>query len=128
MPRRYGFNTDVIGALFEMNVSLIFINHPDSKAHGANIWPIWGRQDPGGPMLAPWTLLSGNCLYASLMLPLCMKLTWEMNSLRKKDNCFIEAECKKWASYVWMHSFTVMIGVLNLHYETTPPQTPTSGA
>ena len=22
--------------------------------------PIWGRQDPGGPMLAAWTLLSGN--------------------------------------------------------------------
>ena len=27
--------------------------------HGANMGPIWGRQDPGGPMLAPWTLLSG---------------------------------------------------------------------
>ena len=22
---------------------------PDSKAHGANMGPIWGRQDPGGP-------------------------------------------------------------------------------
>ena len=22
---------------------------PDSKVHGANMWPIWGRQDPGGP-------------------------------------------------------------------------------
>ena len=26
---------------------------PDSKVHGANMGPIWGRQDPGGPMLAP---------------------------------------------------------------------------
>ena len=25
------------------------INIPDSKAHGANKGPIWGRQDPGGP-------------------------------------------------------------------------------
>ena len=32
---------------------------PDSKDHGANMGPIWGRQDPAGPMLAPWTLLSG---------------------------------------------------------------------
>ena len=24
-------------------------NYPDSKVHGANIGPIWGRQDPGGP-------------------------------------------------------------------------------
>ena len=22
---------------------------PDSKVHGANMGPIWGRQDPGGP-------------------------------------------------------------------------------
>ena len=32
---------------------------PDSKVHGANMGPTWGRQNPGGPMLAPWTLLSG---------------------------------------------------------------------
>ena len=31
---------------------------PDSKVHGANMGPIWGRQDPGGPMLVSWTLLS----------------------------------------------------------------------
>ena len=24
-------------------------NNPDSKVHGANTGPIWGRQDPGGP-------------------------------------------------------------------------------
>ena len=23
--------------------------HPDSKIHGANMSPTWGRQDPGGP-------------------------------------------------------------------------------
>ena len=38
----------------------------DSKVHGANIGPIWGRQDPGGPHVVPikfaiWTLtLSHN--------------------------------------------------------------------
>ena len=25
---------------------------PDSKVHGANMGPIWGRQDPGGPHYA----------------------------------------------------------------------------
>ena len=25
------------------------INYPDSKVHGANMGPIWGRQDPGWP-------------------------------------------------------------------------------
>ena len=28
-------------------------NHPDSKVHGANMGPIWGRQDPGGPHVGP---------------------------------------------------------------------------
>ena len=36
---------------------------PDSKVHGANMGPIWGRQDPVGPMLAPWTLLTGESYY-----------------------------------------------------------------
>ena len=27
--------------------------YPDSKVHGDNMWPIWGRQDPGGPHVGP---------------------------------------------------------------------------
>ena len=33
-----------------------FIDHEgslDSKVHGANMGPIWGRQDPGGPHVGP---------------------------------------------------------------------------
>ena len=26
---------------------------PDSKVHGANMGPIWGWQDPGGPHFGP---------------------------------------------------------------------------
>ena len=26
---------------------------PDSKAHGANMVPIWGRHDPGKPHVGP---------------------------------------------------------------------------
>ena len=33
--------------------------YPDSKVHGANLGPIWGRQDPGGPHVGPWTFLFG---------------------------------------------------------------------
>ena len=29
---------------------------PDSKVHGANMGPIWGRQDPGGPHIGPMNL------------------------------------------------------------------------
>ena len=30
-----------------------FMKLPDSKVHGANMGPIWGRQDPGGPHVGP---------------------------------------------------------------------------
>ena len=51
-------------------------NTPDSKGHGANMGPIWGRQDPGGPHVCPinlaiWDIigsvnsLSWWCIYAS---------------------------------------------------------------
>ena len=26
---------------------------PDSKVHGSNMGPIWGREDPGGPHVGP---------------------------------------------------------------------------
>ena len=29
------------------------IPSPDSKVHGANMGPIWGRQDPGGSHVGP---------------------------------------------------------------------------
>ena len=29
---------------------------PDSKFYGANVVPIWGRQDPGGPHVGPMNL------------------------------------------------------------------------
>ena len=30
---------------------------PDSKVHGANMGPIWGRQDPDGPHVGPINLV-----------------------------------------------------------------------
>ena len=31
----------------------LIITYPDSKVQGANMGPIWGRQDPGGPHVGP---------------------------------------------------------------------------
>ena len=47
-----------------ITTTLIAKYNPDSKVHGTNMGPIWGRQDPCGPTIAPWLLLSGN-LYVS---------------------------------------------------------------
>ena len=33
----------------EVEPMIFWENYPDSKVHGANMGPTWGRQDPGGP-------------------------------------------------------------------------------
>ena len=35
------------------NSAVILVTLPDSKVHEANMGPIWGRQDPGGPHVGP---------------------------------------------------------------------------
>ena len=44
--------------------------NPDSKVHGANMGPIWGLQDPGGPHVGPmnfaiWEHITARRLYGS---------------------------------------------------------------
>ena len=44
----------------------------DSKIHGANMGPIWGRQDPGGPHVGPmnlaiWVILVSHLIYKYVM-------------------------------------------------------------
>ena len=34
-------------------MGMLVRDFPDSKVHGANMEPIWGRQDPGGPHVVP---------------------------------------------------------------------------
>ena len=36
---------------------------PDSKVHGANMGPIWGRQDPGGPHVGPMNFAIWDVAY-----------------------------------------------------------------
>ena len=44
---------------------------PDSKVHGANMGPFWGRQDPGGPHVGPmnfdiWEIVSSQLNHEDL--------------------------------------------------------------
>ena len=56
-------------------LSSILHNAPDSKVHGANTGPIWGRQDPGGPHIGPMNLaiwghlVSGSVYIVNLYPP-----------------------------------------------------------
>ena len=39
-----------------MTTNRNYENIPDNKVHGANMGPIWGRQDPGGPHDSPMNI------------------------------------------------------------------------
>ena len=40
-------------ALLALSERNLLLTGSDSKVHGANIGPIWGRQDQGGPYVGP---------------------------------------------------------------------------
>ena len=49
-------------------VDLLTPAYPDSKAHGANMGPIWGRQDPGGPLVGPMNFAIWVCINVSVFM------------------------------------------------------------
>ena len=55
------------------------------KVHGDNMGPIWGRQDQGGPMLSPWTLLSG-CSSPIFPVASIKLVRLSFNTLRPRQN------------------------------------------
>ena len=57
--------------IITIHFHLFIVTHfPDSKIHGANMGPIWGRKDPGGPHVAPMNLVIwfGNSLNQLIQL------------------------------------------------------------
>ena len=53
---------------WSMNINILLkpptiIHNPDSKVHGANMGPIWGRQDPGGPHVGPMNFAIWECFH-----------------------------------------------------------------
>ena len=49
---------------------------PDSKVHGANMGPIWGRKDPGGPHVGPMKFAIWADIYRKLMILQTRCLQW----------------------------------------------------
>ena len=80
-------------------------NTPDSKVHGANMGPTWGRQDPGGPHVGPmnfaiWdvvtlefeTVFDSAGKGVDLLWFLCDEDSWIFVKLGKKEK-------KNWKIY-----------------------------
>ena len=57
-------------------------NIPDSKVHGANMEPIWGRQDPGGPHVGPMNLAIWDVQQSQLV-----RLSVGDSSINKRQCC-----------------------------------------
>ena len=57
-------------ARYEVYFVFCFIHYstvPDSKVHGANMGPIWGRQDPDGPHVGPMNFVIWGVQYNVLL-------------------------------------------------------------
>ena len=65
---------------------LIYVSYHDSKVYGTNMGPTWGRQDPDGPVLAPWTLLSGYTCWIILIVQMESMLWHEFIEWKGKLN------------------------------------------
>ena len=50
----------------ELQYDALDYTDPDSKDHGANMGPIWGRQDPGGPHVGPMNHAIWELIHADL--------------------------------------------------------------
>ena len=93
---------------------VLFIWYPDSRVHGANVGPIWGRQDPGGPHVGPmnfaiWVSFLKIQLTVANPLPLPLY------------NLFLQQNADLWAvitciCFVWldMHSYGRIILVYTM--------------
>ena len=86
-----GLITDHYESMFSTNVAwepMILFLYPESKAHAANMGPIWGRQDPGGPHVGPmiiaiwvytnWPILISKLFYELLLI---MYISYVNNTL-----------------------------------------------
>ena len=62
--------------------TVLEIHVPDSKVHGANMGPIWGRQDPGGPHVSPMNFAIWDGLRFHWYLFTCVQLTISLHWFR----------------------------------------------
>ena len=76
---------------------------PDSKVHGANIGPIWGRQDPGGPHVGPMNFVIWGTLSS---------VNQKHNTVKVSNVCFLNVNvyfglspsiCSQIYIYIYIH-------------------------
>ena len=69
------------------------INYPDSKVHGANMGPIWGRQDPGGPHVGPMNIAIWVC---NTFLHSVSRFQQDKQLTIDTDDILVTVSCYSW--------------------------------
>ena len=64
----YQMSTSQASPIPEQESVMVNTVYPDSKVHGANMGPIWVRQDPGGPLVGSMNLANRVHMSKDLML------------------------------------------------------------
>ena len=92
------------GVILELRVGMTsqtnLDNSPDSKVHGANMGPNWGRYDPGGPHVGPMNFVIwdvSSCMLSNLLtLPGKMACHKNYNILATVYLCWKQVHYLKW--------------------------------
>ena len=67
-----------------------YTNYPDSKVHGTNMGPIWGRQDPGGSHVGPmnfalWEIRQASVKHDNQVSVLFLEPRYRLNNFEKSE-------------------------------------------
>ena len=63
------------------HIKLLNYGFPDRKVHGANMGPIWGRQDPGGPHAGPMNFAMWVNIQVLIPHVVCSNILYEVLTL-----------------------------------------------
>ena len=83
-------------------------HYPDSKVHRANMGPIWGRQDPGGPHVGPmnfaiwvWLRVLGHVSTLLMHFRCCLSLALCI-LVQDCSNSFTDAHMRRKCYSPWL--------------------------
>ena len=90
-----------------------FGDNPDSKVHGANIGPTWGRQDPGGPHVGHVVNLAiSEAITWTNAVDIGPSGTYLIES--KYKHFSVEKMCLKISSEVWLAMVCPCVNMMSM--------------
>ena len=78
-----------INAYLLHHIARLDVSSPDSNVHGANMGPIWGRQDRGGPHIGPM-------IFAIWVIPAWCKMAAGLKEIDLSAMSSMEINTQSW--------------------------------